>query len=87
MIIKIKKGEAAKMETKQAIEIMLKTAGAKKQDIAKFLNIAVPSFTLWLQKLNQIERLIKICKYCQCDIIITDHKNINITLTSSDNEK
>lgn len=75
------------METKQAIEIMLKNAGAKKQDIAKFLNIAIPSFTLWLQKLNQIERLIKICKYCQCDIIITDHKNINITLTSSDNEK
>ena len=75
------------METKKAIEIMLKTAGAKKQDIAKFLNIAIPSFTLWLQKLNQIERLIKICKYCQCDIIITDHKNINITLTSSNNNE
>ena len=75
------------METKKAIEIMLKTAGAKKQDIALFLNIATPSFTLWLQKLNQVERLIKICKYCQCDIIITDHKNINITLTSNNNEK
>ena len=73
------------METKQAIEIMLKTAGAKKQDIAKFLNIAIPSFTLWLQKLNQVERLIKICNYCQCDLIITDHKNINITLTNSKN--
>ena len=75
------------METKKAIEIMLKTAGAKKQNIAKFLNIATSSFTLWLQKLNQIERLIKICKYCQCDIIITDHKNINITLTSSNNNE
>ena len=52
--------------------------------IAKFLNIATPSFTLWLQRLNQIERLIKICKYCNCDIIITDHKNINITLTSNE---
>lgn len=72
------------METKKAIEIMLKTAGAKKQDIAKFLTIATPSFTLWLQRLNQIERLIKICKYCQCDLIITDHKNINITLTSNE---
>ena len=87
MIIKIKIEEVVKMETKQAIEIMLKTAGAKKQDIAKFLNIAIPSFTLWLQKLNQIERLIKICKYCNCDIIITDHKNINIMLTSNNNEK
>lgn len=75
------------METKKAIEIMLKAAGAKKQDVAKFLNIALPSFTLWLQRLNQIERLIKICNYCQCDIIITDHKNINITLTSNNNEK
>lgn len=75
------------METKQAIEIMLKTAGAKKQDIAKFLNIAIPSFTLWLQKLNQVERLIKICNHCQCDIIITDHKNINIVLTPGNNKK
>lgn len=75
------------METKKALETMFTAAGKKKQDIARFLNISIPSFTLWLQKLNQIERLIKICKYCQCDIIITDHKNINITLASSDNEK
>ena len=75
------------METKKVIEIMLKTAGAKKQDIAKFLNIAMPSFTLWLQRLNQVERLIKICNYCQCDLIITDHKNINIVLTPGNNKK
>ena len=75
------------METKKALETMFAAAGAKKQDIAKLLNIATPSFSLWLQKLNQVERLIKICKYCNCDIIITDHKNINITLTSSNNNE
>ena len=75
------------METKKVIEIMLKTAGAKKQDIAKLLNIATPSFSLWLQRLNQVERLIKICNYCQCDLIITDHKNINIVLTPGNNKK
>ena len=75
------------METKKALETMFVAAGAKKQDIAKFLNIATPSFTLWLQKLNQVARLIKICNYCQCDIIITDHKNINIVLTPGNNKK
>lgn len=74
------------METKKALETMFAAAGAKKQDIAKLLNIATPSFSLWLQKLNQVERLIKICKYCNCDIIITDHKNINIVLTHGNNE-
>lgn len=74
------------METKKALETMFTAAGKKKQDIAKFLNIAIPSFTLWLQKLNQVERLIRICNYCQCDIIITDHKNINIVLTPGNNE-
>ena len=74
------------METKKALEVIFTAAGKKKQDIAKFLNIAIPSFTLWLQKLNQIERLIKICNYCQCDIIITDHKNINIVLTPGNNK-
>ena len=81
MIIKILEKGFYKMDTKKAIEIVLKNAGYKKQDIAGFLNIAIPSFTLWLQKLNQVERLIKICTFCGCDIIITDHKNINITLS------
>ena len=75
------------METKKALETMFAAAGKKKQDIAKFLNIAMPSFTLWLQRLNQVERLIKICNYCQCDLIITDHKNINIVLTPGNNKK
>ena len=70
------------MEIKKAVEIMLTNAGKKKSHIADFLQISKPSFTNWLSKLDQIKRLIKICDLCGCDVIITDHKNINIKLTN-----
>ena len=75
------------METKKALELIFVAAGKKKQDIAKFLHIAIPSFTIWLNKLNQVERLIKICNFCGCDVVITDHQNININLSISSQEK
>ena len=74
------------METKQAIKTMFAATGTKLQDVAKTLNIKQPTFSLWLTKMDQVKRLITICKICNCDLIITDHKNINITLSVDKNE-
>ena len=82
LLSKFKERSKNIMEIKTAVEIMLTNAGKKKSYIADFLQISKPSFTNWLSKLDQVKRLIKICDLCGCDIIITDHKNINIKLTN-----
>ena len=64
------------MEVKKAVESMLVISGKKKQDIAKFLQISKPSFTNWLDKMDQIKRFIKICNYCGFTVIITDKKSL-----------
>ena len=69
------------METKQAIKTMFQASGAKLQNVAAFLGVKQPTFSLWLNKLDQVKRLIKVCEFCGCDLIITDHQNINIKLT------
>lgn len=69
------------METKKAIKTMLQASGNNSQTAASFLNLSQPAFSIWLQKLNQIERLIKLTNFCGCKIIITNDKDINITLS------
>ena len=69
------------MDTKKAIETMLTAAGCKKQDIAKKLNIALPSFTIWLNKLNQVERLLKIASICDFEIVLRNKNGLEIKLS------
>ena len=74
------------MEVKKAIEIMLAGSGRKKVEIANLLQISKPSFTNWLQKLDQVKRLILICEFCGYDLILTDNKGINIKITNENSE-
>ncbi len=75
------------MEVKKAIEIMLVSSGRKKVNISNFLGISKPSFTNWLEKLDQVKRLISICNFCGFSVIITDKKGINLELTIDNTEK
>ena len=75
------------MEIKNAMEVMFVAAGHKKQDIANLLDIAPPTFTAWLSKLNQVERLIKICKACGCQLQITNNDGLTITLEETKKEQ
>ena len=74
------------MEVKKAIEIMLAGSGRKKVEIENLLQISKPSFTNWLQKLDQVKRLIIICEFCGYDLVLTDNKGINIKLTNNSSE-
>ena len=74
------------MEVKKAIEIILTGSGRKKVEIANLLQISKPSFTNWLQKLDQVKRLIIICDFCGYDLVLTDNKGINIKLTNDNSE-
>ena len=70
------------MDIKTAIKTANQAAGKNDCDISKFLNIAAPSYSAFINgNLRQVERIIKILNFCGCDLIITDHKNINIKLT------
>ena len=70
------------MDIKTAIKTAMQAAGKNSVKIASFLGISKQAFSIFLNgDFNQIERMIKICNECNCDIVITDHQNINIVLT------
>ena len=76
------------MDIKTAVKTAIQAAGKNNVKIADFLGISKQAFSIFLSgELNQIERLIKICNFCGCDIIITDHQNINIKLSTNSQEK
>lgn len=76
------------MDIKTTIKTLIRSAGKNDQKTAAFLGISKQAFSIFLKNdFNQVNRFIKICNYCNCDIIITDHENINITLSVNDPEK
>ena len=76
------------MDIKTAIKTAMQAAGKNSVKIASFLEISKQAFSIFLNgDFNQIERIIKICNHCNCDVVITDHKNINIVLTCQDSTK
>ncbi len=70
------------MEIKKAIKTISQAAGKNQNEIAKNLNITAGAYSQFLgSDFSQVVRLIEICNICNCDLIITDHENINIKLT------
>ena len=74
------------MVINQAIKTMLQGSNKKRIEAATHIGITPASFTVWMSKQNQIERLIKLASFCGCKIIITNEKDINITLSNETNE-
>ena len=74
------------MVINQAIKTMLQASNKKRIEAAAHIGITPASFTIWMSKQNQIERLIKLADFCGCKIIITNKKDINITLSNEKND-
>lgn len=75
------------MEVKNAIKTIIQAAGKNDKDISTFLGIAPPSYSGFINgDLRQINRIIKICELCGCQLQITNNNGLTITL-DTDNKK
>lgn len=69
------------MEVKNAVKTIAQAANLQSCDIAKKLNIAPSSYTMFINgDLRQINRLIKICEICGCELKITNNNGLTIQL-------
>ena len=71
------------METKIAIKTISQASKKNGKSIAKELNITPGAYTQYMNsQLLQIERLIRICEICDCQLQITNNNGMTITLDS-----
>lgn len=71
------------METKIAIKTISQASKKNGKSIAKELNITPGAYTQYMNsQLQQIERLIRICEICDCQLQITNNNGMTITLDS-----
>lgn len=76
------------MDVKNAIKTMNQASGKKGKDVAKELNITPSAYVQFIDSnLNQVDRLIKICNICGCQLQITNNNGITIMLDASDDKK
>ena len=75
------------MEVKNAVKTITQAANLQSCDIAKKLNITPSSYAMFINgDLRQINRLIKICEICSCELKITNNNGFTIKLESNENE-
>lgn len=75
------------MDIKNTLKTIMQAAGKNSVKTAEFLGISKQAMSIFLNTdFNQIKRFIKICNFCGLDVVVTDHKNFSITLTSDTNE-
>ena len=69
------------MEINTAIKTITQAASLESCTIAKELGISRSAYTIFINgKLNQVDRLIKICEICGCRLQITNNAGLTITL-------
>ncbi len=71
------------MDTTNAIKTITRAANLQSQNIAKLIGIEPSSYAMFINgELKQIERLIRICEICDCQLQITNNNGMTITLDS-----
>ena len=64
-----------------AIKTITNSVNMTSQDVAKELGISSSAYSVFLSgDLKQINRLIKICKICGCELHVTNRRDIDIVL-------
>lgn len=72
------------MEIKNAIKTITQAANLESCTIAKELGISRPAYALFINgKLNQVDRLIKICEICGCQLQITNNNGLTLKLDTA----
>ena len=71
------------MDIKNAIKTITQAANLQSQKVAKIIGIEPSSYAVFINgDLKQIERLIRICEICGCQLQITNNSGMTITLES-----
>lgn len=69
------------MDIKNAIKTITQAANLQSQKVAKIIGIEPSSYAVFINgDLKQIERLIRICEICGCQLQITNNSGMTITL-------
>ena len=76
------------MDITNAIKTITQAANLESCTIAKELGISRPAYTLFINgKLNQVDRLIRICEICGCQLQITNNNGLTIKLDAAHKNK
>ncbi len=69
------------MDIKSTIKLINQSAGKNGSAIAKELKITPGAYSQYLNSdFSSLERFIKICKLCNCEITISNKNGLNIKL-------